>query len=292
MAPSLAAARAINAAFSPSYIPVAVFVGGTSGVGQGMAEAFARHTKGNAHIILIGRNSSAADSFVACDITLMKNVQKTTEELIKRVPRINFLVISSGVMNLNGRDETEEGIDRKLAVHYYARWKFIHGLVPALVKANEGGEDAKVFSVFSPGNAKKIDLDDLGLKKTFSLSNAALQGSTYNDLMIEGYASRYPSLSFIHSYPGGVRTNLTASSTSAIVRALDVKSRWNPFRYLTISQEDAGEYLLSGLFKAAPGAWRHDNHGNDMGKKGYYGDEESQKKLWEHTVQVTGSEQR
>ncbi|KAJ6467045.1 hypothetical protein DFH09DRAFT_929905, partial [Mycena vulgaris] len=47
-------------AFAPSYIPVAIFVGGKSGIGQGMAEAFARHTKGNAHIVLVGRNRAAA----------------------------------------------------------------------------------------------------------------------------------------------------------------------------------------------------------------------------------------
>jgi len=43
---SLAAVRAANAAFSSSYIPTALFVGGTSGIGQATAEAFARYTKG------------------------------------------------------------------------------------------------------------------------------------------------------------------------------------------------------------------------------------------------------
>ena len=37
-------------------IPVALFVGGTSGIGQGAVEAFAKYTNGNAHVIICGRN--------------------------------------------------------------------------------------------------------------------------------------------------------------------------------------------------------------------------------------------
>jgi NAD(P)-dependent dehydrogenase (short-subunit alcohol dehydrogenase family) len=200
--PSLAAVRASNAAFSPSYIPVALFVGGTAGIGQGITEAFARHVKGNAHIVIIGRNRAASESiisqlpkptsdtnvtheFVQCDVSLMKNVHATTKELLTRMPKINFLVMSPGYMTTKGRDETEEGIDKKLAVHYYARWKFISDLLPALKKAKESGEDAKVLSVLATGKGGEIDLNDLGLKKTFTLSSAALQAPTYNDLMME-----------------------------------------------------------------------------------------------------------
>lgn len=59
---SLAAVRAANAAALSSLksVPVALFVGGTSGIGQATAEAFARHTQGNAHIIICGRNREGA----------------------------------------------------------------------------------------------------------------------------------------------------------------------------------------------------------------------------------------
>ena len=116
------------------YRPVAVFVGGTAGIGAGMARAFAQHRKGDAHIIIIGRNRQAAQEliasfpkpaegepqheFVECDVTLMRNVQQTTSELAGRLPKVNFLILSPGILTTKGRSETDEGIDEKLAIVY------------------------------------------------------------------------------------------------------------------------------------------------------------------------------
>ena len=77
---------------------------------------FARITEGNAHIIILGRNRVAAESiisqfpkptssdavheFVECDVSLMKNVEKVTESLLSRLPRLNFLVLSTGAIDL------------------------------------------------------------------------------------------------------------------------------------------------------------------------------------------------
>ena len=196
---SLSVVRAANATFSPSYVPVALFIGGTSGIGQATAEAFARYTKGEAHIIICGRNRAAAESiiasfpksskgryeFVECDATLMKNVQATTTHLLSTLPKLNYLVATMGYLTMKGRDETSEGLDRKLALNYYARWKFIHDLMPLLRKAKDAGEDAKAMSVLGAGYGGPIDLNDLGLRKGYSLSTARVAGATYNDLMME-----------------------------------------------------------------------------------------------------------
>lgn len=200
--PSLAIARSANSAAlsALAHIPVAIFVGGTSGIGRATAEAFARHTKGNAHIILIGRNKAAGDAvlasfpkppaaatheFVACDVSRMRNIHAVTSALIARLPKVNYLVLSPGLLNFKGRDETDEGIDRRLGLHYYARWKFTYDLLPLLRKAKDAGEDARVLSVLGAGYGMEADLDDLGLKKNYSLLQAGRTSPTYTDMMME-----------------------------------------------------------------------------------------------------------
>jgi short-subunit dehydrogenase len=110
------------------------------GIGAGVAAAFAKYAPkdNNApHIILIGRSQQGADSvieemkrvnaggkyeFVQGDLTMMKNVRSISEEIASRVDKINYLCMSPGVLTFKSKDDTEEGIDRKMALHFYSRY--------------------------------------------------------------------------------------------------------------------------------------------------------------------------
>jgi NAD(P)-dependent dehydrogenase (short-subunit alcohol dehydrogenase family) len=196
-----------NATYAPSYVPVAVFTGGTSGIGKAMAEAFARYTKGRAHIIIIGRNRAAGEAiiasfpkptdtkdgwkleFVSCDAALMSNIRSTCADLIDRLPSINYLVLAAGYASFTSTEKTSEGLDRQLALRYYSRYVFISSLLPLLIKARESGQDARVMSILGGGRASP-DLGDLGLEKArsktfgFCAAKAAIQSTAYNDMMV------------------------------------------------------------------------------------------------------------
>ncbi|KAJ6596358.1 NAD-P-binding protein [Mycena vulgaris] len=310
MAP-IAAIRASNAAWQPTYTPVGVFVGGTSGIGEGTAEAFARNTNGNAHIILVGRNRAAATAilarlpppptpdiareFLACDLSLIANVKRTCAAIRARHPRVNLLFLTAGAVSLAGLDITAEGVDRQMAQLYYSKWAFIDALLPALKAAHAAGEDARVAAVHTAGKGGPIDVADLGLQKGIAgglsgFRKLFAQLSSYQDLMAEGFAQENPGLSFTHVDPGAVNTPLLRKSPSAVLRAVHYV-RFLVFPTLMRSAktiEVSGEQQLYGLLQAPAGASRVGGDGDDIGMGGAGDDgwEAARRVLWEHSRKI------
>jgi hypothetical protein len=99
-------------------------------------------------------------------------------------------------------------------------------------RAQEGKVDVRVLSVLAAAKGKPINDDDLDLSKggfsVYAASQAraaptrmgrssaaptrALKvGPFYNDLMVDSFASRHPHISWLHAYPGFVKTGLLDS---------------------------------------------------------------------------------
>lgn len=117
-----------NESFVQSHPLVAVFVGGTSGIGEYSVDELCRSHSSNGaglRVYIIGRNATAADriaeknrtkasnvsiEFVhADDSSLLKDVDATCEEISKRERghgnegRIDLLVFTQGVLTFEGR---------------------------------------------------------------------------------------------------------------------------------------------------------------------------------------------
>lgn len=94
---------------------VAVFVGGTSGVGEYTLKAFTRYTP-NPRVYLVGRSQEAADriiaecqglnpkgyfEFIRTDIGALKNVDDVCRQLKAKESAINLLFQSQGSMGFD-----------------------------------------------------------------------------------------------------------------------------------------------------------------------------------------------
>ncbi len=320
--PELATAKASNAKFSPSYIPVAVVVGGNSGIGEAIVRAIARYTGGKVHLIIISRNRTTAEKiltslptataedgkpvlreFVFCDAELMENIKTTAADLSTRLTKINYLVLSAGYVNLwSKRQETEEGIDKLLGLRYYSRFKYVYELLPLLRNAKDAGEDVNVLSILASGMGRAIDVNDLALKHSYRAYKATMVSGSYNDIMVEvrlvfssdfpfpsyhpqEFAKRDPKIAFTHIYPGLVNTPGTRPTHWALRL---ISPLINLFVWLSaISPEESAEYMLFSLFDGKKGFFHRSPKGDDLGMKGYPFTEEEKKAVWDHSVEVT-----
>ncbi|KAL0579408.1 hypothetical protein V5O48_002579 [Marasmius crinis-equi] len=316
--PSLSSARSYTTSYQFSYVPVAVFVGGTQGIGHRTVEALARTTNGKVHIILISRSEANGKrileslvkplngeevirEFIYCDVALMKNVVGAVEK-IKRLlqdrlpdidpPRVNFLFMSAGYasIRLKPRIDTEEGIDRQLVLRYYHRFKFTHELLPLLRAARDAGEDAKVLSVLGAGAKWWLPKEDFGYKKLEHgpAWRSVIISPPYNDLAFEGFAKREPGIAFTHMSPGFVRTDAFEKDMTFSYWPLTV---FNPllrllWTYAAMPEEKSAEFFLYGLLAGKEGFFRRNNYGTDIGKYDHGVDKE---KFWEHSMEETRS---
>jgi len=121
---SLDLVRASNARILSSLPPglVAVFVGGTNGLGEYMLRKFAKYSH-HARIYIVGRSEPAASkiireckesgstaefSFLAYDISLLRNVDVVCDTIKRKEPTINILVQSQGTFDFTGGESSSQ----------------------------------------------------------------------------------------------------------------------------------------------------------------------------------------
>ncbi|KZV79621.1 hypothetical protein EXIGLDRAFT_706744 [Exidia glandulosa HHB12029] len=197
---ALAAVQASNAQYAPSFRPVIVVFGGTSGIGAGLVRAFATHIPPHtgAHIVVVGRSKPAADAliaslpsnsnsqydFVRVDALLVHDLRACIrQELFGTLglKKINYLVLSQGELKLDSTARTSEGFHPTISLMVYGRARAALDLAPLLQAAAAAGEDARIMSVAAPGTGGAINLDDVALDKMGSVALRAAM-ITYTDI--------------------------------------------------------------------------------------------------------------
>ena len=214
--------QASNALINDATAPrVAVFVGGTSGIGKFTVRALVA-TGASMRIYLVGRKSSeermhafiqelhainpkAEVIWTEGEVALLAETKRVCETIKSKESRVDLLFLTAGYAPFGTRKETAEGIEIAQSLEYYSRMLFVLHLLPLLDEA----EAPKVVSVLAGGLERAtIDLDDLDLKKpgNFGFVKAQMQYTAMNTTTLEKLANDNPNVTFIHSWPGWVNT--------------------------------------------------------------------------------------
>ncbi|KAJ5102046.1 hypothetical protein NUU61_004268 [Penicillium alfredii] len=257
---SLRTVQASNQALRAIPNITALFVGGTSGIGQSTLRQLARHAA-NPTVYIVGRNQIRATPFleelqqlnpqgrfhfVEADVSLIGNVDRACKQIMNQEKHLNFLFMTPGGISLGGRNDTVEGIDTLFALRYYSRMRFIQNLLPLL----ESTGPSRVVSIYGGGFEFSINPDDLSLQHNFSLLNAYKHSITMTSLSMDHLSQKHPAISFIHGYPGLVGTNIYSNSFPPPVAALYNYGMWPLMWPFSVNLKESGERHLFHLSSA------------------------------------------
>lgn len=245
---------------TPESCPVAVFVGGTGGIGLSTLEALLKHTS-SPMVYLVGRDptrlekqvaklqtlntSATITPVVANDLTLVRDAQKAADQIAARASRVDYLIMSAGFLNFNSAPAyTSEGLDRITAIRYHARMAFVVQLLPLLRKS----PTPRVVSILAGGQEGALNLDDLGMTQAenYGFIYAAGASSSMTTLFFE-HASHQPDnkdIVFIHIYPGLVKTKLRLEGGFLATFLYTWILQNFLMNFVGYSSEEAGERVL------------------------------------------------
>jgi hypothetical protein len=144
------------------------------------------------------------------DASIMKDVKDYTIKFKADMPdiKLDYLILTTGLLTVAGRNETSEGIDYKMALHYYSRMLLIRELDSVLKP------DAKIITVLDSlrGNPADVVWDDPSAKKEWSLARCAKHCMAFTDAMMQSFAtSKDNKRVFVHTYPRAVQTKIDRS---------------------------------------------------------------------------------
>ncbi|KAI1163910.1 putative short-chain dehydrogenase [Nemania serpens] len=126
--------------------------GNPEGIGFATCQAFASQSP--AHLIIAGRTPSKIEKCIALlkaqyptvdyrsllvDLSSQKSVRAAAADLLSwtDVPTINIIVNSAGVMGIEERTLSEDGIEMHFATNHIGHWLLTCSLMPKLIKAAE-----------------------------------------------------------------------------------------------------------------------------------------------------------
>jgi len=276
-----------------------VISGATSGIGYLTAKKFA--SKG-ARLLCINRNEKKSEAlkteiekeygvsckYIIADLSNLKDVYRTAEELLKIDIPIDVLIHNAGIY-LTRRELTPEGFDKMFMVHHLS--SFVINVLLSEKLKSEGR--ARIILVNSEGHrfaAWGLHLDDLNWEKRRysglkSYGSAKLAQLLTMLLFAEYFRPCGVTINAMH--PGAVRSE-TGKENGAVYRWVKKNLYDKILRPTEISAESIYYLGVSDEIKGVSGKFFNLTTGEEPAPPAL--DKEAAEKLWAKSVEMTGVE--
>lgn len=120
------------------------------------------------------------------------------------------------VSDQTARTETPEGLHFATSLVYHSRTRFIVDLLPLIQQATSL---RRVVTVFAAGKEGRLYPNDFQAWKVPMISQRG-HASSLVTLSLEALAKKAPDVTFIHNFPGAVKTNLVRGGEGVAIFAL------------------------------------------------------------------------
>ncbi|KAK6003802.1 hypothetical protein QM012_009573 [Aureobasidium pullulans] len=248
---------------------VAVFVGATNGVGEATVRQFAKYASAP-RVYLIGRSEEAGArivkeckalntqgefTFIGKDTSLIRNVDEICEEIKRKEKAVNLLFLTIGTLQTG--ITTDEGLHYPAALAVHARNRFISQLLPLINNATSLRRVVSVFIATLEGEIKMDDFQGWHMKLMANRDHAA----SITTLSLESHHKDNPNVSFIHNFPGVVKSGITRGTSGPVLTALKAVIRVFGSLFYMPSEEAGDRHVflstsaryLAGLEDSAAG---------------------------------------
>lgn len=197
-----------------------IVTGGSSGVGKSVATRLAHS---GATVIIVSRNQEKALKeikniieisgnneiyWMYADLSSQESIREFVTEFKKQHDKLHLLSCNAGILQLK-REETEDGIEKTLAVDYLSHFLLTNLLTESLIKGAPSGITIVAGGKRVIQNAK-IYTEDIQLKKNYNGIKATLQAALARVIFSMEMARRLKDkdVSCNAFHPGFVRSGL------------------------------------------------------------------------------------
>lgn len=186
-------------------------VGGTGGLGRAISRLMA--SKG-AEVTVVGQTFRDSDmrsiKFIEADLSLMREAERVADLL--PAEKLDMVIFTNGIFAAPQRQETDEGLERDMAVSYLSRLEILRKIEGRLGKERPNAKSKpRVFIMGYPGSGQAGKTDDLNAEKSYKAMEVHMNTVAGNEMLVLNYAKNTPAIGFYGLNPGLIKTNIRSN---------------------------------------------------------------------------------